>query len=108
MMFVMAVDPGSIFRAVLREQDMQLKEAAILMDCDLGHLCRAVKGDAPLDLHKLTRLPWRIVAPFWSKFIAAFADNELHEMRAEKLLTVRVVQQVKAELRSTTEQKRSA
>jgi hypothetical protein len=101
LIFSMAVDSGQIFRAVLREQDMQLKEAAILMDTDLGHLCRAVKGDAPLDLHKLTRLPWRIVAPFWSKFIAAFADNELQEMRAEKLLTVRAVQHVKAQQQST-------
>lgn len=103
-MFVtMAIEPGSILKAVLREQDMQLKEAAILMDTDLGHLCRAVKEppEAPLDLHKIKRLPWRVVAPFWSKFIAAFAENELQEMRAEKLQMARASMFTREERKSS-------
>ena len=88
-MIFATVFPGQILSDVLRREGMAQKEAAILTEMDPAHFCRMCQDIGTFDLQKVKRLPWRILAPFWSKFIACVADEDMRAMRAERLLMVK-------------------
>lgn len=88
-MIFAAVLPGHILSCVLREKDMSQKEASIITGIDPAHFCRMLRDEGPFDLQKVKRLPYRILAPFWRKFFFDFLDEDMSEMRSERLVMVR-------------------
>ena len=89
-MFAMAVQPGPILAAVLREQDMSQKEAAIVMGySNPADFSRALAGERGLDIRRVVRLRWAVFASFWSRLVAAKADDDAQELRAERLAMVK-------------------
>jgi hypothetical protein len=59
------IDVGAIIRDTCREVDMALTEAARVMVIDEATWSRALRGDAPLDLWHIAKLPLR----FWRVFL---------------------------------------
>lgn len=88
MFAAMAIQNGRILSGVLREKDMSQKEAAIVTETDPAHFCRALQNNK-ITLDMLERLPYRIVATFWRLWFFAYLDEDMAEMRAEKLVMAR-------------------
>jgi hypothetical protein len=97
---LMAVQPGPILATVLREQGMSQKEASLVMGyANPAELSRALLGERGLDTRRVVLLRWSVFAAFWSRLVAAKADEDAQEMRAERL------QMARADLRPVTERK---
>lgn len=68
---VAPVDLGVIFRETCREIDMSLKEVALVTGSDPATLSRALDGDGPLDMWRVSTMPMRWWRVFLMKLSAA-------------------------------------
>lgn len=85
-----SIDVGRLLDDTLRELGMTHKEAWIEMGCrDGAEFSRAMKGERPLDLWDFAKLPWRVQASFWSKYIAAQATRLTDDLKADRMRMVR-------------------
>lgn len=91
MIFAMAIPSGRILASVLRDPDVDMtqKHAAIMTETDPATFCRMLQDKGPFVLERLEKLPYKAVAKFWRLWFFAFLDQDMQEMRAEKLVMAR-------------------
>lgn len=90
-MFVCMAWSGRLLDESLRESDLTHDQAWRIQGYkNAASFSRALSGERPLDMHKLERLPWAVAARFWSKWIAAKADEHGTELRADRLRMAKV------------------